>query len=276
MKPLRIMSHNLWKCDKNNSDWEKKGFSCAAPVRALGFTRVYSETLPDIIGIQEASSLMINEIVTNLDIPNAKYGVIWGKDTPIFYRTDKLDVVDSEYFLYPESIPEYEGVFNNDKTKSWCLGVFRAKEDGKLLAFMSTHLWWMTNSQRPFSDEARAYQLSMASKRLQEYGKKYNCPCILVGDLNSTYSSPAISAALKTGLVHAHDVATDFADETQGTHYCFGNGFKEVYDNGGFAAAIDHILLTDDIEVKSFCRYSPEYYFPYSDHSPVFADIVIK
>lgn len=63
-----------------------------------------------------------------------------------------------------------------------------------------------------------------------------------------------------------HDAAVEFADETQGYHNCGGNGFK---------SAIDHILVrgAEDGFVRRFERFSPEYYLPLSDHSPVFVDV---
>ena len=31
---LRIMSHNVWKCDSNRPEWEAKGEDCSAAARA--------------------------------------------------------------------------------------------------------------------------------------------------------------------------------------------------------------------------------------------------
>ena len=41
--------------------------------------------------------------------------------------------------------------------------------------------------------------------------------------------------------------------------------------------AIDHILVTgaEDGFVRRFERFSPDYYFPLSDHSPAFVDVEI-
>ncbi len=42
----------------------------------------------------------------------------------------------------------------------------------------------------------------------------------------------------------------------------------------GFAKAIDHILVRggEDVFIKRFERFSPPYYLPLSDHSPVVVD----
>ena len=281
MQKLRIMSNNLWKNDKNNDAWKEQGFNCSAPARAPGFVRVIDEIQPDIIGIQEGSDLMTAEMMQGLAEKGLRYAVLWGKDTPIFYRQDKLELVDYDYFLYSEEFPGHEGKFNNGKTKSWCLGVFRAKETGKLLAFMTTHLWWMSSrpespSFHPYSDEAREYQISLAVSKLKEYTTKYGCAGVLVGDMNAAYNSLALKHALSNGMLHAHDIATGHVDETRGFHCCKPSGFKEEYYEGGFAMAIDHILVTEGIEVECFERHSPLYYCPLSDHSPVWSDIILK
>ena len=278
MSTIRIMSHNLWKHDKNSPAWEEKGLSCSAHTRAPGFVRCYAETLPDIIGMQESSDMMLDYITEGLANNDMRYAVLWGKDTPILYRQDKFDVIDQDYFLYSEEFPGHEGKFNNGRTKSWCVGVFKDKETGKKLIFMTTHIWWMSNnpeskSYHPFSDEAREYQISLAVKKLHELIKKHSCPAVLVGDMNAAYTSLAIKHALANGFYHAHDLAVDYADETRGFHCCNYNGYGDSYYEGGFSMAIDHILVTEGISVKRFDRHSPEYYLPLSDHSPVFADI---
>ena len=143
---LRIMSHNLWKCDKNAPAWEEKGENCSAPVRAEGFYRMYCETMPDLVGCQEASALMIESLMRHWSENEIPYAVLWGKDTPIVYRKDKLELIDSNFGLYPEECPGFEGCFNNSLSKSWSIGVFRIKENNQIFAFLNTHLWWKSSN----------------------------------------------------------------------------------------------------------------------------------
>ena len=275
MAKLRIMTHNQWKNDPNLEDWEKNGFDCSAAVRARGFARVYSELLPDMIGAQEVSPKMIEKLMEHFAELGLDYALLWGRDTPILYRPDKFELVDSEFSLYPEGIPEHEGIFNNHKTKSYCIGVFRVKENGELFVFASTHLWWKSSKDQPFSDEARAYQLSLLISRIDALQEKYNCPAVIVGDLNAGYRSKALAAAFSRGFEHAHDLATDYKDDSVGLHYCFPAGFYDYYYDWEFERAIDHILVrgADRLTVRRFERYSPEYYLPLSDHSPAFVDV---
>ena len=92
-------------------------------------------------------------------------------------------------------------------------------------------------------------------------------------DLNAGYDSLALKMAFESGFSHAHDIATEHADDSVGLHYCFASGFYDYYYDWSFERAIDHILVRGDgVSVKRFERYSPEYYLPISDHSPAFID----
>lgn len=282
MSTIRLMTHNIWNRDKNSPDWEAEGFDCSAEARAPGLLRVWCETCPDVIGCQEASALMADLVKEGMP----DYTLIWGRYTPILYRADKLELIDSEFFTYPETIEGFEGKFNDARSKAYNIGVFRVKESGKCFIFATTHLWWKHSPTEktpvpypknylPCSDEARQYQIDLLTKALDRFRAKYNCPAFLVGDLNTDYDSKAVQSAFAKGYRHAHDIATDFAEEAVGYHYCFPDGFKTFYSDRPFKTAIDHILAIGEEEgsVKRFERYSPEYYYPISDHSPAYVDV---
>lgn len=282
MARLRLMTHNQWKNDENIPAWEEMGMDCSSTVRSRGFVRVFKETAPDIIGCQETSFRMADELVRFCAEEGMRYAVLWGRDTPIFYRPDKFELLDSDFSLYPDEFPLHEGVYNNSMTKSWNIGVFRVKENGRVFIFATTHLWWKSSNPeskhyQPMSNEAREYQLAMLIDRVELFREKYTCPCIIVGDLNANYSSLAVRRAFSCGYVHAHDIAAEYADETNGHHSCGKSGFATSYGDRTFIHAIDHILLKDAPEgsVKRFERYSPEYYLPLSDHSPAYIDFEI-
>lgn len=282
---IRLMTHNVWNRDVNSPHWEKNGADCSAEVRLQGLLRVYRETLPDIIGGQEVSVLMADLLKEALQEEPLKYTLIWGRYTPILFRADKLDLIDTEFCTYPQSIPGFEGAFNDARSKAFHLGVFRVKETGKTFIFVTTHLWWMLpppdesyigeKGYQAGSDEAREQQIAMAVEKIKEYREKYRCPAVLVGDMNTGYNSKAMRYVRQQGFRHARDIATEYADETVGYHYCFFDGYKTQYDDDPFEAAIDHIYVLGEKEgaVKRFERYSPEYYYPISDHSPAYIDI---
>lgn len=287
---LRLMTHNVWNRDENSPDWEKAGNDCSAKTRIKGLMRVYRETQPDVIGCQEVSRLMAELIKEGFEAEGINYALIWGRFTPILYRPDKLELVDTEFMTYPETLRGYEGEFNDVRSKAFNLATFRIKESGKLFIFATTHLWWMMSPSDPNeadfpapytvrqgSDEAREYQIKLAVEKLEKYREKYNCPVVFVGDMNTGYNSKAIRYALDKGFCHARFIATDYAEESVGYHNCFGWGYETHYYDKPFECAIDHILLKGEREgsVKRFERFSPDWYFPISDHSPAYIDIEI-
>lgn len=282
---IRLMSHNVWNRDTNSPDWELKGEDCSAPARVQGLLRVYRETMPDVIGCQECSALMADLLKEGFEKEDLKYTLIWGRFTPIIYNSDKLELIDSEFRTFPEQIEGFDGTFNDIKSKAYNIGVFRIKENGKIFVFATTHLWWKQSPSdklfsqgseyQEYSDEAREYQLSALVQKVNHYYHKYNCPAIIVGDMNTDYNSKAIQTALSCGYKHAYNVATEFAESSIGYHQCFPWGYETKYSDKPFESAIDHILVTNEKEgsIKRFERYSPDYYFPISDHSPAFIDV---
>lgn len=275
---FRIMSNNQWKCDDNTEYWAARGLDCSAAVREKGFARLYRETVPDVVGLQEVSPLMLDCLLRDLQAVGLRYAAVWGCDTPVLYRPDRLELVDSDFLVYPRDVPGLEGEFNNSDTKSYCVAVFRAKENGRMFAFMSTHLWWKSDdpasrNYQPGSGKARAYQIGIAIRRLEELQREYDIPQIVAGDFNTPYDSDPVRAALDLGFIHGYHAAVESRDETNGYHR-LGPETIEPYTPGVFAEAIDHILVRNAPEgfVRRFMRWMPDYYLLLSDHAPVWID----
>jgi hypothetical protein len=197
------MTHNVWNCDSNHKAWEEKGEDCSAKARVGSLVRIYKETLPDIIGGQEVSALMADLLKENLLSVGMDYTLIWGRFTPIMYRADKFELLDSHFETYPEKIEGLEGSFNDVRSKSMNIAVFKEKQSGFTFIFATTHLWWKkspTEENYDFgdtqyqlgSDEAREYQIHTLTDKIAKYREKYQCPAVLVGDLNTDYQSKAV------------------------------------------------------------------------------------
>ena len=266
MMRLRFMSTNQWACDSNKSAWEEKGLDCSCDARMPGFLKYYLETKPDVLGLQEVTDKMADKLMQLFSEQELPYALLWGRRTPILYRTDLFELVDSTFLIYPEEILGYEGRFNNSKTKSYNAAVFRVKQSGKLFALMTTHLWWKSSdpaskSYQPFSDEARMHQMGLAIDCLDQYQQKYQCPAVLMGDMTAIYASLAVQHALSRGFSHAYDVAVEHRDEGNGHHYCFPDGYLP-YTPSAADEAIDHILVRDFEQdaVRNYDRYAPDNY----------------
>ena len=283
---MRLMSNNQWKCDENNDAWRAMGEDCSAEARVKGLVRAYAGILPDVMGLQEVSPRMaalMMESLRALPLPDggvARYEYVSGGDTPIVYRRDRLRLLESGFFLYDEAVPGLEGSFNNDETKSYCFGVFESRAEGRRFALMSTHLWWMSSHPespryRAGSNVARAYQIRLASARMDEVMEKYACPGVIMGDLNASVNSLCLEAAREAGWEEAHDLAPLGArDETCGHHPCDGKGFEHG-EPGTFEQAIDHILLKNKggAKVLAFRRLTDAWFDRVSDHYPLYVDI---
>ncbi len=280
---LRLMSQNQWNYTNNNEVWEALRLDCSAEVRMKGHIQVFKDLMPDVMGGQEFNKDMQLYFGLYCQEEKLPYTLIWGNMTPIVYRADKLELLDTEYLLYPKKFRDYEGSFNDANSKACNMAVFREKASGKVFIFATTHLWWRngTNPDYKFyqagSDEARAYQLGLANEMIERYRARYgNCPVVLVGDMNARLGTPALTFALgEGGYAHAHDVATEYAHEGRGYCACTPRGPADKWLDGTPADAIDHILVKGLPEgaVKRFDRYTPEYYLKLSDHAPVYIDM---
>ncbi|MBQ3063247.1 MAG: endonuclease/exonuclease/phosphatase family protein [Clostridia bacterium] len=280
---LRLMSQNQWNYTNNCEVWQSLGLDCSSPVRMKGHVQVFKDLAPDVVGGQEVNKEMQLDFMLYCQAEKLPYTILWGNMTPIFYRADKLEVLATEYLLYPKKFEDYEGSFNDSNSKACNLAVFREKASGKVFIFATTHLWWRngTNPDYKFyqagSDAARAYQLGLADAMIEKYRAMYdNCPVVLVGDMNARLGTPALNYALgEGGYTHAHDVATEFAHEGRGYCACTPRGPADKWLDGTPADAIDHILVKGlpAGAVKRFDRYTPEYYLKLSDHAPVFVDV---
>lgn len=275
MSTIRLMGQNVWNCTGNLPTWEEKGLDCSSAVRMRGHVKILAELLPDILGGQEVNMQMQLDLKMNCIENNLPYTIIWGNMTPIVYRADKLELLDTEYLLYPARVDGYEGSFNDVRSKSCNVGVFRTKEDGKVFVFATTHLWWKSSEAQPGSAEVRRMQLSMATALVKKYQAKYgSCPAVIVGDLNAGYYAQALRWALEEGgWQHAHDVAVEYRHEGKGFNGC--GVHPGVWQDEPFEKALDHILVRDIPEgaVRRFDRYCAEDYVYLSDHAPVYIDL---
>lgn len=279
MAKIRILSNNQWTCDNNLPRWAEKGLDCSTAVRSAGLARMFKDVDADIIGLQEVTAMMGRAHMQYFEEREAGYAMLWGRDTPILYKTDKFELVDSAYRIYPTSNPGFEGSFNNAMTKSYCVAVLRSKENGKMLIFATTHLWWMDGDPedkyyQAGSHEARAYQLGLLMDKIDEFITKYKCPAVFVGDLNARRASLALSSAFARGYIHGRDAAVEYVNPYHGYHKCDGSGFEPYFPKDG-SFAIDHILVKDMPEgaVKRYDIYSEEYYMALSDHLPLWIDV---
>lgn len=285
-----LLSNNCWKCDENKPWWAERGLDCSAAARTPGLVRAYREVGADVMALQEVSRTMEALLLTALR--PLGYELVTGGDTPLFYRADRLKLLESGFLRFPEQVPGLEGSFNNHETKSCTWGVFETRDEAKRrLAMMSLHLWWMAEERQPGSDAAREWQFRQAAERMEETMARHNCPGVIAGDFNAVMDSPCLKAAAVEGWRDVHDLAAA-PDETKGTHPCSADGFAPRPTPGTFAESIDHILVKGPphgsrpaagasgeaaaracLRVPFFRRLNDPRFNPLSDHYPLWCEI---
>ena len=143
---------------------------------------------PDLFGAQEAKPAWIEFLDKELS-GYGRIGVSRSKDgkgeyTPIYYKKDKFNLIDSGTFWLsntPNVVgSRFEGA-NNDRIATW--GLFEIKATGKKLLMLNTHL-------DTASEEIRTLELELIFEFLKDYDKY---PIYMTGDFNfqrhfSTYS----------------------------------------------------------------------------------------
>lgn len=215
---------------------------------------------PDTFGLQEAHYRWMNYLCRNL--PEYDYvgvgrdnGKRMGEFSPVFYKKDKYEVIDTGNFWLSET-PEKPG-------KGWdaaCIricsyAVLKDKATGEKFAHFNTHL-----------DHVGPVAQSEGAKIIAERADTYKgMPTIVTGDFNVTPDSGAYKTITAAGFEDARYLTKDTDDE--GTFHNFGK----------CSDMIDFIFVKNGIEVQSFRTVTDkiEDDFP-SDHYPVIAELELK
>ncbi len=237
----------------------------AWPYRKEKVAEVITSNNIDIAGLQEPWYDQINDLEKLL--PGYSWigwsrddGKIKGEFTPIFYRTEKFDVLKKGVF-WLSSTPEIAGSIGWDerlpRTVIWIL--FREKSSKKEFWFFNTHLG---------GNIARAEGAKLLKSKIDEMAGEL--PVIVTGDFNSKPESEPIKTMLNKNyrvvLQDAFDSAIKKNDE-KFTDYWFDGENKDL-------KRIDYIFVTARVKVlyheiinKRIGRYYP------SDHLPLKAEI---
>jgi len=266
--PLRVMSFNL-RYD------EPKDGSNAWPHRRDMVASMIRFHDADLVGVQEALAPMLADLQERLP-SHAWLGVgradgkSGGEFSAIFYRTDRLELVDRGTFWLSET-PEVPG------SKSWDAALerivtwarFRDRRTGKAFYHFNTHF----DHQ---GEQARLESAKLLLRRLRE--KAGDGPALVTGDLNTVPGSAPYLTLTEAGpqddasprpLRDALTVSEQPPHGPTGTW----NGFKAIEPGH----RIDFVFVTDDVRVLRHGILSDTWdgRFP-SDHLPVLAEIALQ
>lgn len=215
---VRVAFHNIHgNCDTTDFP--------VSPVADM-MSEVFAEYLPDVLGLQECSAVLRSAggIVAKLSAAGFTEVDVHKGDqnsTPLFYRTDTLDLLKAGYYCYNElpygddayaslrkgqtketllngNTPANGGVSTSraDKSKSVTWAIFRHQATGNIFMVASTHLWWENNDEgdRIMRQIQMIYLkdllMNEAKNYLKETGNKADImPIFVGGDYNASYAS---------------------------------------------------------------------------------------
>ncbi|MBQ8341854.1 MAG: endonuclease/exonuclease/phosphatase family protein [Clostridia bacterium] len=198
-------------------------------------------------------------------------------NTPIFYRTDRWELVESEAYLF-----YWQNRWPYTDTKSMTYGVFRSKDSGEMVLVIGTHYALMGDAYKEYVDKGYTDKVEGAEWRYQNsveilkavdaLRQKY--PGILTvvgGDLNGARSERGIE------LLENHRILSDaFLMAPEGAKTA-GGSFHGTHGKAPGGNAIDHIFVSEDVaDVMLHQILKEQYVLEGSDHCPVIADIARK
>lgn len=258
---LTIMSSNV-RCFSPTDLGKKSWFYRAKLIRDD-----INEVKPDIIGFQEVTWLhmgYLKDILEGYDsVITYRDDFILSEGCPVFYRTDKFELVDKGSFWLSET-PEV-------MSKDWGAACYRVtsyvilkvKTTGKELVVFNTHLDHV-------SDEARINGINVVLDKIQAFGGK---PSIIMGDFNAYVGSATIKAAYQS-FDDAHDVCDRNLQIESGAKEATYQNWGEKLNN----KRIDYFMVSKTgIDVKTYDVLDRTHDGVYaSDHFPIYMDIVLE
>ena len=222
---------------------------------------------PDTFGVQEATVEWMNTLKSCFE---EKYDCVGvgrnangtGEASAVFFLKSKFELLDGGTKWLTET-PDVKGskIQGSNYIRIFSFAKLKIKATGKTFMHINTHL-------DDSSDEIRTTQASYLLQFAEQYKK--DMPCILSGDFNCTEKSNTYTYITSNEL---NDSLVMAKESEQGPTY---------HAYGKTQAVIDHIFVTNDVEVKKYkvCTETFEnsdggIAYP-SDHNPVIIDYIIQ
>ena len=260
-----IYNQNIWGCTHGND-------VIANRCRLISKLADYHDA--DIIAFQECSKAARDITDGNIcallspSYKEVRHNADGNNFTPIFYKTERFDVIESGYILYERQRPT--------NSKSITFAVFTEKESGVKFALLSAHFWWKTETLE--DEEIRFYNAQLLSKKATELKEKYDIPVFLMGDFNCGFGSSSGLIPylyLKEKFLDVREIAPVSTDEM--THHDCPrrdfNGDYTAHNRTESERTLDHIFVTThkNVAIDSFEVDTSDEAYSSSDHFPLIA-----
>ncbi|NOU47573.1 MAG: endonuclease/exonuclease/phosphatase family protein [Bacteroidales bacterium] len=257
---LKILTYNIrldTPVDGQNA-WEFRKDSVGVFLR---------ETKADVIGLQEVEHNQLIDIQNAL--PNYVYvgvgrsdGYQKGEFSPVFFRTSKLELLNSGTFWLSET-PEVAGSKGWDaaceRICSWAS--LRSKISGDTLFAFNTHF-------DHIGVQARFKSARLILKRIDLIAG--NHAVVLMGDFNSTTDETAYQRLAGDSITNLTDSRKTYQNDSLEYEITF-TGFDQNPENDKL---IDFIFINGQFKSLSYAvKKINDRNFYFSDHLPVYSEI---
>ena len=257
---MNIMTFNL-RCDfllDINNRWKDR--------RDIVY-EIISRYKCDIIGIQEATETMYNDLKVNMN----SYNIIGSPRTHKFFSERNNILIHNQYKIFSSKTFWLSDTPDVKGSSKWfsvfpriCTTAVVETEEGKKIRVCNSHLDCLTS-------KAREYQLEKLMDIIEEEQKKENLPLIVMGDFNSKPDSRLIKN-LSSGVYGSKKMSA--VQEYDKKLYLSSTMSRFKGKEKGLH--IDYIFVSEEFKVKNveIVRYNLNGKYP-SDHYPLSAEIEI-
>lgn len=195
----------------------------------------------DIFGTQEGKYHQLEDLKNAM--PQYDYigvgrddGKQAGEYSAIFYRTDKLEVLDhGDFWLSTETDHPNKG-WDAVLPRICTWGKFKDKKTGFTFLFFNLHM-------DHIGVQARAESAKLILKKVKEFPEKI--PAILTGDFNVDQNNESYLLLDNSGLMRDSYQIAEFRYAPNGT-------FNAFYTDRKTDSRIDHLFLTKEFNVKKY------------------------
>lgn len=299
---LRILFHNIFGYDRKPT---------INPQRRYTFESIlYKEYDADILCLQEYDGGPrkylgpLLEEVGFCEVPVDQLG--FPKNcSPIFYRKDRVRVLDHGFFPFTYKSAINEMVCNNHDTKNLTWAVFEENKTHKRFVVISVHFYYSPDASSDMTNRVESNKARMENARemfsviqnniyTKNGGAYASLPILWGGDLNCSYQNKELPSLIESangkialdvleeelGMKHVQKHATLFADSIGA--YCGYPTYNEelgyynacgTLTNKTFDTSIDHAyIFGEGVTPLTFDILDTTYAKKTSDHTPIVVD----
>ena len=217
----------------------------------------------DIVGVQEALKHQVEQLDSTLtDYSWVGAGRDDGKEAgeyaPIFYKTERFDLLDSGTFWLSKN-PDVPG------SKDWDAAITRIVTWAHFMDLKSDSSFFLFNTHFDHRGAvAREKSAELLANRLRRLAG--TSPAVVTGDFNFVETTPGYSTLTNT--------LQDAMYSTKEPHHGPTGTFSGFEVGSNLEHRIDYIFVTDRVDVLQHAILSDNWNGAYaSDHLPVFATV---